>query len=954
MLMPRKQAGKAYRDQQRERLTRLGVDGRKLIEPVVADLMRCGCRPREAWRLAWELTQGEVAARFNHIRDDSNMRMRGSRICEYEKWPIGGVRPSVRALEVLATIYETTWDRLVDVDDLENMPARDRQSYLDFSGPRYGDSPDIRLPRQRDRHSNPPPGSGSPLVDRPVTSERSGGGLPGEVTHFTGRDGAMAELRARVAEQAPQGTVVTIYAIDGMAGVGKTAFARHAAHELAIRYPDGAIWVDLYGHTPGMTPRGPSGALEQMLLQRGVPPEAIKANLVERQDQWRQHIHARRMLVVLDNAATSDQVLPLLPEAPGCLVLITSRRKLTSLTDAYPLSLDVLGWDEAEQLFVKLLGAQRCEDRDAVRQILAACGRLPLAIRLIAGRLRHHRGELLADFAADFADQAAALDAFVAEHLSVRAAFEWSYRLLTDVQRRAFRLLGWHPGPEITPVVIAAVANVSPGHGRQLLRELVDHNLLEQLLVAGVPGGPRYRMHDLVRRYARECADAQEPLAERAAAVDRLASSYLAITREADRLLRPYVSSDPDESTTSGTVLAFADPSQARTWLTVERHNLLGCVRAMSPTTEAADLSTVLAVHFRDFGFWSDVRRLYDQTLAVYRHLGDRRGEVDALKGLGEVEWLVGECGKARDYHTQALVLARQFGDRCVEVDALWGLGDVERLVGEYGQARDYHTQALTLARQLAYRRGEVDALWGLGQVERLVGEYGQARDYHTQALTLGRHLGYRRGEAEALRGLGEVERLVGEYGQARDYYTQALTLARHLGYRRVEADALWGLGQVERLVGEYGQAREYHTQALTLARHLGFRRGEAEALWGLGEVGRLVGEYGQARDYYTRSLALARRLGYRFGEAEALRGLGHIERLVGEYGQARDYHSQALTLAQQLGDRRAKVDALYGLGEVERLVGEYGQARDYHTQALALAWSVPDFIDTGLGCQVG
>jgi hypothetical protein len=260
----------------------------------------------------------------------------------------------------------------------------------------------------------------------------------------------MAELRARITEQASQGDIVTTYAIDGMAGVGKTAFARHAAQEFVKRYPDGAIWVDLYGHTPGMQPREPSGALEQMLLQLGVPPEAIKADLAQRQDQWRHHIHVRRMLIVLDNARTSDQVLPLLPEGPGCLVLITSRRKLTGLTDAYPLSLDVLGWDEAEQLFIKLVGEHRCQDRDAVRQIMAACGWLPLAIRLIAGRLRHHRGELLADVAADFADQTAALDALMAEHLSVRAAFEWSYRLLTDEQRRAFRLLGWHPGPEIT------------------------------------------------------------------------------------------------------------------------------------------------------------------------------------------------------------------------------------------------------------------------------------------------------------------------------------------------------------------------------------------------------------------------------------------------------------------------------------------------------------------------
>jgi transcriptional regulator with XRE-family HTH domain len=629
--VPGKPGSKPYRDQQRERLAKLGLHGRQLIEQVVADLQRCGCRPREAWRLACELTQEEVAARFNLARGDPNIRMRGSRICEYEKWPMAGVRPSVRALRILASIYQTTWDRLVDVADLDAMPGRDRQAFLDISDLHYNDSLTALVPRQTRRQIDAPTSGEDRPVNRPTITERSamvgaeppissvepscersGNGLPAEVTHFTGRDDPMTELRGLIAELATQGTVMAIYAIDGMAGVGKTAFARHAAQELATRFPGGAIWVDLYGFTPGMPPREPSDALEQMLLQLGVPPEAIKADLVKRQDQWRHHVQDRRMLIVLDNALTSDQVLPLLPETPGCLVLITSRRKLTGLTDAYPLSLDVLGWEEAERLFINLIGERRCEDRNAVRQILAACGRLPLAIRLIAGRLRHHRDELLAEVAADLADQTAALDALVAEHLSVRAAFEWSYRLLTDAQRRAFRLLGWHPGPEITLVVIVAVADVSPTEGKQLLRELASHNLVDQLSVAGVPGGPRYRMHDLVRLYARERADAEEPLLAEAAAVDRLVGSYLAITRAADRLLRPYVSGDSDQST-AGTVVAFADESKARTWLTSERHNLLACARAMSPSTKAADLSSLLAGHFRDFGFWYDARYLYGQ-----------------------------------------------------------------------------------------------------------------------------------------------------------------------------------------------------------------------------------------------------------------------------------------------------------------------------------------------------
>jgi tetratricopeptide (TPR) repeat protein/transcriptional regulator with XRE-family HTH domain len=949
--MPHKPGSKAYRDRQRERLAGLGVGRRQAIEQLVADLMRRGYRPREAWRLACELTQEEVAARFNQIKGDPKVRMRGSRICEYEKWPIGGIRPPVRALKILAAVYETSWDRLVDIDDLDAMPVHDQEAFLDLGELRYGDHLDLLLPRQRTHLPSALRAGDDPQVSQSVTakelatvpargplSERSGGGLLGEVTHFTGRDGPMAELRARIAEQTLEGAVVTIYAIDGMAGVGKTAFARHAAQELAKSFPDGAIWVDLYGHTPGMAPRQPSGALEQMLLQLGLPPEAIKADPVERRDQWRHYIHGQRLLIVLDNVLTSDQVLPLLPEAPGCLVLITSRRKLTGLTDAYPLSLDVLEWDEAERLFIKLVGQHRCEDRDALRQVLAACGRLPLAIRLIAGRLRHHRDELLTDVAADLVDQTAALDALEAEHLSIRAAFEWSYRPLTDAQRRAFRLLGWHPGPAITPVVITAVADVPPAQGRRLLRELVDHNLLEQLSLSGVPGGPRYRMHDLVRLYARERADAEESPTERAAAINRLAGSYLAITREADRLLRPYVTNGADKGTASGAMLAFADASQARSWLTVERLNLLGCIREMSSTSQAADLATVLAVHFCDSGFWSDVRYLYGQALTAHQHTGDERGEVDALWGLGQVERLVGEYRQARTHYAQALTLARKLGHRRGEADALWGLGEVERQVGEYDQAREYHTQALALARQLGYRRAEVDALWGLAQVERLVAAYAQAREYHTQALTLARQLGYRFGEADALWGLGQVERLVGEYSRARDYYTQALVLARQLGYRQAEAEALRGLGQVERCVGEYGLARDYYTETLALVRQLNYPRAEADTLRGLAQIERLVGENSRAREYDTQALVLARQLGYRRIEADALRGLGEDERLIGEYSVAREYHTQALVLARKLGYRRVESDALRGLGHVERSVGEYGLARDYHTQALTLA----------------
>jgi transcriptional regulator with XRE-family HTH domain len=246
--MPPKPGSKAYRDQQRERLARLGVGGRQLTEQLVTDLIRCGYRPREAWRMACELTQHEVAARFNQIRGDPDSSMRGSRVCEHEKWPIGGVRPSVRTLKILAAVYETTWDRLVDVDDLEKMPPSDRQAFLDISDLRYNDSLDLPAPRQHRHHPSVPHGGDDSPVTRPVTAEesvtvsqRATCTLPVDTVAFTGRGTEVHEVIAAVTAAAEAGRMVAIHAIDGMPGVGKTALAVRIGHLLAGRFPVGAM-----------------------------------------------------------------------------------------------------------------------------------------------------------------------------------------------------------------------------------------------------------------------------------------------------------------------------------------------------------------------------------------------------------------------------------------------------------------------------------------------------------------------------------------------------------------------------------------------------------------------------------------------------------------------------------------------------------------------------------------
>jgi hypothetical protein len=266
--------------------------------------------------------------------------------------------------------------------------------------------------------------------------------MPGEVQHFTGRVSALAELRRRVAEHGPTGAVVAISAVTGMAGVGKTTLAVHAAHAFAEVFGDGWFFIDLYGFTAGVAPVTAEDALEELLRQAGVPVQAIPSTLAERQAAWRRVMAGRRAVVVLDNARDSSQVRPLLPMAAGCLVLIASRSRLLALTEASPLPLDVLTLPEAAQLFMAVAGETRCPDRADVDRVVLACGRLPLAVRIAAGRLCTDQAATVAAVAAELEDERARLDELSPEQAGVRAAFAASVERLDPARRGAFWIVG--------------------------------------------------------------------------------------------------------------------------------------------------------------------------------------------------------------------------------------------------------------------------------------------------------------------------------------------------------------------------------------------------------------------------------------------------------------------------------------------------------------------------------
>ena len=345
--------------------------------------------------------------------------------------------------------------------------------------------------------------------------------LPRDTAAFIGRSRELDRLVAAARETTAVGGVVGIHAVDGMAGIGKTAFAVHAAHQLAARFPDGQIFLRLHAHTAGQQQVGPAEALSTLLLTMGVAPDRIPPGLEERSAAWRGHLAGKKVLLVLDDAAGSEQVRPLLPGTAGCLVLVTSRRRLTALEEATPLSLDTLPPDEAAALFVRLAGRPCLQPgQRAVVEVTEMCGCLPLAIRLLAAGLRHHPAWTITGLAEELSTVRDRLAAMQAEDISVAAAFDLSYQDLTPGQQRLFRRLGLHPGADIDAYSAAALDDADLEAVRRSLGDLHDQNLI------GEPARGRYRFHDLLREHARALA-ASDDFAETQAAIGRLLDYYL-------------------------------------------------------------------------------------------------------------------------------------------------------------------------------------------------------------------------------------------------------------------------------------------------------------------------------------------------------------------------------------------------------------------------------------------
>ncbi|MGP4100131.1 ATP-binding protein [Nonomuraea sp. KM90] len=741
-------------------------------------------------------------------------------------------------------------------------------------------------------NTTPPPSPSARITPRQ---------LPTDVVAFVGRARELDLLDQ--AQAGDDAAAVVITAIDGMAGVGKTALAVHAAHRLAPRFPDGNLFVDLHGYTRSMTPANPADTLASMLGALGVPGDMIPQRLDERAALYRSVLAGRRMIVVLDNATDEAQVRPLLPGGT-CLVLITSRRRLIGLDGARTVSVDVLSPAEAIALFSRTAGPDRVADvsHELLAEVVRRCGLLPLAIRLAAARLKVHPAWSVAHLLNRLEEHQRRLTELHAGERSVTGALGLSYRELATSDQRAYRLLSLHAGVDIAPDAAAALLATTTERAERVLEGLLEVHLLQE------PTTGRYRFHDLIRVHARERADDEEAELDRRAALTRLLDHYRQATSAVMDRLHPY-ESDLRRHPATGT-FSLPDAPAATAWLDAELTNLLALAQHAAEhdfPEHVQHLSTTLHWCLRSRGRWAEAETLHTSALSTARATADLKGEMDALIARGGIHHIGGRHQAAIEDTKGALGIARAIQHRSGELRALNVLGMTHGLQGRFAQAGECAAQALRIARAIGHRAGQVEALISSGKVHRIMGEHKQAVDDLTQAITIAEAMDDQTGALRALNSLGRIHLGQGEYDLATGSFTRALDLARGTGHRVGELDSLTALGHLHRIHGRSHQAQECYQQALVRAREVGDRNWQFEAIHGMGRLHHECGRADQALDDHHQALRLASDLDQPSDQARAHDGLAHAHTTLNHRDKARHHWAQALAILTSLGIDRTE-----------------------------------------------
>lgn len=667
--------------------------------------------------------------------------------------------------------------------------------------------------------------------------------LPPDIPDFTARETLLGELRRVLTDNTDSRTSPALVAVAGKPGVGKSTLAIHVAHQLRERFPDAQLYVDLRGaEAPLLSALDPAEALAGFLNALGV--RDVPAHLSGRVALYRSLLVDRRALVVLDNASREEQVRPLIPGSASCAVLITSRTQLGALEGAQLHELDVLEPDAAIALLEKAIPwAHREKDLEAAAEIARYCGYLPLAIRIAAGRLKIRPRWSLRTLAGRLAVERHRLDELNVGDLDARTSFRVSYNELEPAEARLFRRLSVLGGADFAAPVAATLAEVDEYEAEALL----DRLLALQLLDAATED--RYHFHDLLRLFARERFDTEEPEATRAEAAARAVHWFLKSAQAAATQYNP-------GSTPSARTAGLA-------WFEAERANLVGAVNLAHHIKDWEStwrLALALLRFYWIRAYHDDFQQTYEVALDATRRSGARDAEANILRLLGNVYETQGRLDFAESCYEGCLAIARELEDKAGEADALYWLALQK---GDLDEARDCCERKVAVCRELGARHSEAMALINLGITCRQQGHLQDAKDCFEQSRAAFEETGDREGVAQSLIGLGATHLTEGDLDKSIDCTKESLAAVQDLGVRRFEAGALLNLGIAYQRKGSLGNARKQLQASLEASRDLGDRYGEAAALGELALVYEQQGSLDDATSCREQSTNIYQSLGH-------------------------------------------------------------------------------------------
>src|SRR5262245_7946594 len=817
-----------------------------------------------------------------------------------------------------------------------------------------------------------------PAVEQPGEREGGPAQLPAAVRHFVGR---AAELRA-LDDLLDVSSGVRVVAITGPAGVGKTGLALHWAHQVAHRFPDGHLFIDLRGFARAR-PTASIDALGFLLRALGVPADSIPVELDTAAALFRTRMSRRRILLVLDNAEAADQVRPLLPGEGDAYVIVTSRSSMAGLAathGAQRVPLGTLDPAESRDLLVRLIGVDRAvAEPDAVTDIIGCCGHLPLALRLAAAHLGDDPGQPLAAYAS--AIRRTPLDALAVEDdptTGVRATLDLSFGRLSQDDRRLFSLFGTFPGPNLTIGAVEELALLSPGATGEGLRRLAAATLIRAV------DQVRYSLHDLVHFYSAEQSERTIGQADLTTARARLDSWYLRAARAAGRVAHPGTIHLTDHDDPAGPSPEFASPAEALAWFEAEEANLAAiihehagrpdpdlawrlldalegyywltgrllewngvaasaldaAVAADDPLGAAVAQVALGGVQFRRNEYAQAIEH-YERALTLSRQADSLRGQLSALSRLGMVHWDAGQLRCATEHLTSALTIARELGMLGSEATAQLHLGDVAYDMGQLHSAEDRYTEALDLYRRTANQVGEGCVIERLGLVAHATGKLDAAIDRLNTAIALHEKTGFRSGLTTVRGTLAEVHRDAGHYDLAQQFANETVAAADDCKEPRMRGEAISILATIEALIDPGADVVARHCQALALVSEVGYVKGELRIELDLADALAKSGSSAEAITHaeHARDLAQAGGLDVYLGQALTLLADMHVS--AGHPRRGAELADQALAIHRRTGHRLGEARTLRTLGRAHHQSGHLTSAVAIWQHGLALLTTI-------------